>query len=66
MVEFYSKEIFRIMEYDLDDEIPVEEFKNKIFEGTDEERKFLCMFCCADLKDEKKTGFVFSPYDSTD
>ena len=30
------------------DEIPVSEFKEAIFQGTQEQKEILAMFCCAD------------------
>lgn len=35
------------MEYDLDDEIPVDEFKRVINHGDEDSKKLLRMFCCA-------------------
>lgn len=48
--EFYAKYIFRILEKDMDDEIPSEEFKEAILKGTQEQKEILAMFCFADAK----------------
>jgi len=45
--DFYTKEIFRVMGYDLEDEIPVDEFKRVINHGDEDAKKLLRMFCCA-------------------
>ena len=46
--EFQTTNIFRLLNYDIDDEIPVEEFKKGIFEGDEETQKALKQFCCMD------------------
>ena len=46
--EFFANLIFKILNKNKDDEIPAEEFKSAIFHGTEEARKLLSMFCCAD------------------
>jgi len=39
-----------------EDEIPVSDFKKAIFDGDDEQRDMLAMFCCADARrKEEKT-----------
>lgn len=48
--DFYASYIFKIMGKDPEnDEIPVSEFKTTIFNGTNEQREILAMFCCADV-----------------
>lgn len=46
--EFQTTNIFRLLGYDIDDEIPVGEFKKGIFEGDEETQKALKQFCCMD------------------
>lgn len=46
--DFYAAYIFKLLEKDIDDEIPKEEFKDAILYGTQEQREILSMFCMAD------------------
>ena len=46
--DFQAENIFRILGYDLEDEIPVEDFKRGIFEGDIETQHALKQFCCID------------------
>jgi len=49
--EFFANYIFKIMGKDPEeDEIPVSDFKKAIYEGDDEQRDMLAMFCCADAR----------------
>ena len=43
-----ARSIFELLGYDLDDEIPIEVFKDQIFNGDDETRAVLRQFCCLD------------------
>jgi hypothetical protein len=36
-----------------EDEIPISDFKEAIFNGTREQRDILAMFCCADAHDKE-------------
>jgi len=54
MADYYAKEIFRIVGQELESEIRIEDFKRAIEEGNDSDRKFLCMFCCAEDTKERK------------
>ncbi len=47
--DFYAYYIFKILGRSLDEEIPIEDFKNAIFNGTDEQKEILTMFCMADV-----------------
>ena len=53
---FYASYIFRLMGFDLDDEIPTEEFKKAIFKGNQETKEILSMFCCADVGSGDRDG----------
>ena len=46
--DFQAENIFRILGYNLEDEIPVEDFKRGIFEGDIETQHALKQFCCID------------------
>ena len=47
--DFFARYIFKLLEKDPEtDEIPVSEFKQAIYEGTQEQKEILAMFCCAD------------------
>lgn len=55
--DFFAKYIFKLMNKDPEtDEIPVSDFKEAIFQGTQEQKEILAMFCCADahVQDVKK------------
>ena len=46
--EFQAQNIFRLLGYDIDDEIPMEVFKHAIFNGDEDTRIALRQFCCLD------------------
>lgn len=47
--DFFARYIFKIMEKNPEeDEIPATDFKAAIYDGTQEQRDILAMFCCAD------------------
>lgn len=54
--EFQSKDIFRLLKYDIDDEIPIEVFKHHTFHGSKETQAALRQFCCLDWI---KTNIIF-------
>mmetsp|Transcript_24260 Transcript_24260/g.23867 ORF Transcript_24260/g.23867 Transcript_24260/m.23867 type:complete len:83 (+) Transcript_24260:906-1154(+) len=71
--EFYAKYIFKLLNFDVDDEIPTDEFKKAIFYGEPETREILSMFCCADMmtfdndedyKDDERFASIHESADS--
>jgi len=48
--DFYAYYIFKIMGKELDEEIPIDDFKTAIFHGTQEQKEILSMFCMADVQ----------------
>lgn len=63
LADFFARYIFKIMEKDPEeDEIPASDFKAAIYDGNNEQRDILAMFCCADaqVKENKKKQEVKS------
>jgi hypothetical protein len=48
MVDYFTKIIFQMLDYDEDDDIPMDVMKNYILEGK-EDSHLLVMFCGADF-----------------
>lgn len=48
LCEYFTRLIFKIVDIDIDDEIPLEKIKETILEGN-EDSDLLCMFCGADM-----------------
>ena len=46
--DFQARTIFKLLKFDLDDEIPIDAFKHHIFHGNEETKKALRQFCCLD------------------
>ena len=45
---FQAQNIFRLLGYETDEEIPIDVFKDQIFNGDEETRATLRQFCCLD------------------
>eukprot|EP00347_Sterkiella_histriomuscorum_P016078 403354574 len=48
--QFYAGYIFKLLGKNLDEEIPIDDFKNAIFYGNQEQKEVLSMFCMADVQ----------------
>lgn len=44
--DFQAKNIFKLLGYEIDDEIPLEVFKHNVFHGDEETKNALRQFCC--------------------
>lgn len=48
LCEYYTRLIFKVVDREIDDEIPFEDIRNAILSGK-EDSDLLCMFCGADI-----------------
>ena len=61
---FFAEYIFTLLGKSIEDQVPVSEFKDAIYNGTPEQKDVLAMFCCAEAhrreikqKEEVKKSF---------